>query len=434
MKCRRFTLREYDYILPGEGVAPVDSGGRTCVNIPTSAFDQLDRLLARDEARAHSDDHAFFLRRTSWQGKHAFQVRNYVGVLQTCCGTQIEILPKAGGDEVDSRSMLVSMLRRLRNSPFRLGGDAVLHKAPMHLIEVFIGYFLREVNQLVKRGIRSDYVIREENIQFLKGKLLVGRHVRVNAVQQQRFYCAYDEFLPDRAENRLIHRALHKVMRLAHAEENQRLCWELLFIFQDVPLSRNVYRDFSLCRFNRATVHYRHAMEWCRMILEEESSVSRPGRTETISVLFPMERVFEDYVGWMLVRAPGVSRLRMQASGRWLLEKPRRFSMRPDFLFSSQGDRSIGDAKWKLIDPKADDGKCGVSQADLYQLYAYGKKYETCHLLLFYPQTDEFQDSISWKFDEETEIRLIPVPLPGSLGNAILVQAFSKMIYRSSSQ
>ncbi len=428
MKRRHFTLREYDYILPGEGADLIDSGGRICVRIPGSAFHQLDRLLARDEARVNSDDHAFFLRRTSWQGRHAFQVRNYVGVLQTRCGTQIEILPKAGGDEGESRGMLVAMLRRLRNSPFRLGGDAVLHKAPMHLMEVFIGYFLREVNQLVKRGIRSDYVTREENIQFLKGKLLVGRHVRANAVQQQRFYCAHDEFLPDRAENRLIHRALLKVMRLARAEENQRLCRELLFIFQDVPPSRDVARDFSLCRFNRATVHYRHAMEWCRMILEEESSVPSPGRTETISVLFPMERVFEDYVGWMLAHAPGVSRLRMQASGRWLLEEPRRFSMRPDFLFFSSGEKTVGDAKWKLIDPGADDGKCGVSQADLYQLYAYGKKYGANRLRLFYPATEDFREPIDWKFDEAMSIRLVPVPLPRSVQDASLGQDFSSMI------
>ena len=432
----KVTLREYRYILPDDVAVGSPSDERDCACIPRSAFNYLDRLLARDEARANSDDHAFFLRRTSWQGKHAFQVRNYVGVLQTRCGTQIEILPKTGVEKKQGSDMLVAMLRRLRNSPFRLGGDAVLHKAPMHLMEVFIGYFLREVNRLVKRGIRSDYVTREENLQFLKGRLLVGRHVRVNAVQQQRFYCAYDEFLPDRAENRLIHLALHKVMRLARAEENQRLCRELLFIFQDVPPSRHVARDFSLSRFNRATVHYRHAMEWCRMILEEESSVPKPGRTETISLLFPMERVFENYVGWMLSRADEVSSLRLQASGEHLIEAPEKiFCMKPDFVFFLQNqDKYVGDAKWKLIDSKADEKRCGVSQADLYQLYAYGKKYNAGHLLLFYPKTEHFSAPIEWRFENEMAIRLVPVPLPSSVESASLTQEFSKMIYGASCQ
>jgi len=134
---------------------------------------------------------------------------------------------------------------------------------------------------------------------------------------------------------------------------------------------------------------------------------------QTISILFPMEKVFEDYVGWLLGRTGGVSALRLQASSKWLMQEPKKFQMKPDFYFSWDKAKVIGDTKWKLIDPKASDGKCDVSQGDLYQLYAYGKKYGVKTLVLFYPATDKFKSSISWRFDEYLNLELVPVPLPG---------------------
>jgi len=413
-------LREYDYLISeSDGTIAGRQGERVAKGIPRKAFVYLGRLLSKDESREQSDDHSFFLKRTSWHGKAAFQVQSFVGVLQTPCGTQIEILPKTAkadddNDHQASRRMLVRMLRHLRDANFKLGGDVHLKHDKMHLLELFMGYFLREVNQLVKQGIRSDYITREENQMFLKGKLLVSQQIRVNAIQQQRFYVAFDEYLPDRPENRLLHAALEKVSRLTRTANNQRLCRELEFVFADVPVSRDIPTDFSKCKFNRAMIHYRHALEWCRMILRGESAVPSAGKTQAISILFPMEKVFEDYVGWLLGRDLSVSCLKLQTTSKWLLEHPKKFQMRPDFMFKmSSSDTVVGDAKWKLIDADSSDGKLGVSQADLYQLYAYGHKYLNGkgQLILFYPETDRFKKVIRWTFEDNLEIMLIPVPL-----------------------
>ena len=64
-----------------------------------------------------------------------------------------------------------------------------------------------------------------------------------------------------------------------------------------------------------------------------------------------------------------------------------RFRTRPD-LIVRQGEKIalIIDTKWKRMTPKIDDPKQGVSQADVYQLMAYGRLYNCANVVLLYPQ------------------------------------------------
>ena len=63
-----------------------------------------------------------------------------------------------------------------------------------------------------------------------------------------------------------------------------------------------------------------------------------------------------------------------------------RFRTRPD-LIVRQGGRImlIIDTKWKRMTARIDDPKQGVSQADVYQLMAYGKLYDCPNVMLLYP-------------------------------------------------
>ena len=418
---KQVTLREYDYLIIGDiKMKPIEGRKRRAHHIGDDAFKYLSRMLAKEENKENSDDHGLFLKRCSWtNGKPAFQVQSYVGVLQTPCGTQIEILPKISdssddGDE-QSRKTLLRMLRYLKKANFKLGGDAHLHKSPMHLLELFMLYFLREVNILVKRGIRSDYVTKEENQAFLKGKLLVKEQVRVNAVQQQRFFCAYDEYEPNRPENRLIHAALVKVSKLSRRNAKiQRLCRELMFVFADVPISQNIRQDFSKCKSNRAMTHYQHPLEWCRLILNEESTVPSAGVTQTISILFPMEKIFEDYVAAMLSKSlqkDGYivkTQVQQQYLCKDILKRKNKFQLRPDILITKADQCWVADTKWKTINQHEENKNYGISQSDMYQLYAYGHKYRCKGLFLIYPKTMEFDKPLDFCFDEERWLKCYP--------------------------
>ena len=56
-------------------------------------------------------------------------------------------------------------------------------------------------------------------------------------------------------------------------------------------------------------------------------------------------------------------------------------------VFIKRGDAvvQIIDTKWKRVAARIDDPKQGVSQADVYQMMAYGRLYRCGRLTLLYP-------------------------------------------------
>ena len=152
MKAKRtYHVREYGYLLEGltHDVYPNAEG------IPKSAFQYL---LSFIQYEAVEKDFAPFLRLTTFKRKTALKVLNYVGVLQTPCGTQIEVLPKLylNGDTESAeatRNQLITMLRCLRDSPFKQAGSLSKRATNMPLLEVYISQFLALTNQRHRRQL-----------------------------------------------------------------------------------------------------------------------------------------------------------------------------------------------------------------------------------------------------------------------------------------
>lgn len=74
------------------------------------------------------------------------------------------------------------------------------------------------------------------------------------------------------------------------------------------------------------------------------------------------------------------------------------------------------DAKWKLLDSRADDRqrKYEISQPDLYQMFAYGQKYlrGKGNMMLIYPRHQYFATSLPvFRFDENLSLWCVPFDL-----------------------
>lgn len=189
-------------------------------------------------------------------------VNNYVGLIQMQNGYQVQVLPKIDfGNEPDSdhketKIVFLRMLRTMKDFPSKVFNDANLKMDKMNLYEIFINMYLQEVRNLVKHGIKSSYISRENNLNFYKGKLVVNEHLKRNAAHGERFYVYYDEYLVDRAENRLVKSTLLKLQSITSSAENQKEIHQLLTAFEMVNLSVNYQKDFSRTVIDRNTKEY----------------------------------------------------------------------------------------------------------------------------------------------------------------------------------
>ncbi|WP_395787235.1 McrC family protein [Aquimonas sp.] len=379
------------------------------------------RVFAWLDMQALRNDSSGWLKPTQRNGARAVQVTRYVGVIRAPCGFHIEVLPKTGRNTSrdEARALLLRMLKCLAGFRHIKTADADLASERMPLLEVFIQQFLLAVGALVKRGLRSDYVARQDNLFALRGRLVIAKQVSQNLTRRDRFFTEHDEFSQNRAENRLIHTALRQVLSLCRSQENQRAARELGFVFADVPLSIDVGLDIQRIRLDRGMRYYSPALDWAKLILKGLSPISGVGKQDAPSLLFPMNEVFEAYVEKHLprqLRADFV--LKGQASSQHLVahDAQRWFRMKPDLLVKQKHTtRLILDAKWKLLDAAKKNGreKYQLSQADFYQLYAYGHHYldGAGDIVLIYPKTDAFTAPLPvFEFPKSSGMRLWVLP------------------------
>ena len=211
-------------------------------------------------------------------------IKNYVGLIQLKNGFQIQVLPKiAFGEEdeenVKTKRVFLKMLCSMKDFPCKVFNESSLNVAQMNLYELFINMYLQEVRQLVKRGIKLNYVEQEDNLRYYKGKLLVSENVRLNLAHKERFYVSYEEFHPNRAENRLVKATLAKLQRLTTSAENSKEIRQLLTAFEMVDTSVNYTKDFSQVVINRNTKEYEVLMQWSKVFLMNKSFTTFSGST-----------------------------------------------------------------------------------------------------------------------------------------------------------
>lgn len=324
--------------------------------------------------------------------------QNFVGVIVTDDGTTIEILPKISteADKTEVRKTFLKMLRSLRQSPDnKIFDQASLSSTKMHLLEIFIDMFCREVENLIRKGLKSDYVVQNKNEFFLKGKLDLKKHLQHNFVHKERFFVAFDEYVMDTPENCLIKTTIDLLFNKTRNGKNKKRLREMKFVFDEVKQSKDIKSDFTRIKEDRTMRGYQLTLQWCRVFLAQESFTSFYGKNIAFALLFDMNKVFEDYVAHCLRQGGEYENVTTQQSGESLIEyrKPK-FNLRPDLFLYPQNDvpRIIADTKWKLINNDAGK-KWGISQSDIYQMFAYGKKFNCKQIQLIYPKNENFEKS-----------------------------------------
>lgn len=359
-------------------------------------------------------------------GKY-LQAKSYVGTIQTTSGFILEILPKtAKNDEIEkSKQIFMKLLHLLYKLPNYKNIDSAnfARIKDLEIFEIFVFMFLEEVGIIIQKGIKSDYVEQEENLFYLKGKLLINEQIKRNSIHKERFYIQYDDYKQNRAENRLIKSTLKLLSNISKDFNNQRKIRQYLEHMNWIELSLNIDKDFSMVKTGRGMEHYKNALIWSKVFLKKESFSSFSGDTVAFAILYPMEKLFECFVQWWLNKK--YSHLEIKAQNSEANFVKGLFGVRPDFLIKKD-DKVIcvADAKWKLIEENSN-----FSQSDFYQLFAYkhiflkeqqeNYKYDNCELIslkIYYPKSNYLGKSKVFEyFKNEGNIKIVPLDIQNEL-------------------
>ena len=342
---------------------------------------------------------------------------NHVGVVTTRRGLVLEILPKIDlGGEADpahekTRQTFLRMLRCWRGLSEALSESGIRAMPRFPMLDVFVRQFLVNVSALTRAGLARRYIPVEENLPYLRGRLLFREQMRENLANGARFFVAHDELSVNRPANRLIRNALTKLASGIRSEENRLLLRRLTAAFAHVPEAADPLADWEKHHVDRSMHLYAPVMQWVELFLFGKGLTTFAGRHANISLLFPMERVFENFVTHSFGRHQRRYRVAAQHPQAHLatIDGKKAFATKPDItLREGNRVRFILDAKWKDIEALGDDPGHRIDQADMYQLYAYGRRYGCDAVALIYPRTARFASELRYRFFDGLPLICLP--------------------------
>ena len=313
--------------------------------------------------------------------KSRLKARQVVGVL-AIPGRTVEILPKIDGEDHAVRMALVHMLDVAWDLRVADGEIAALATQRLDLLELLIRLFADRLRAALRSGLPRRYLAREEDLPLLRGRLDVIRQTTHLAVRPDRLACRFDELSEDTPLNRVLKAAVKRLADRARTAANVRSLAELAARFEFVGDSRAPLDE--QVRLDRTNAAFHGLYCLARLLLRGDWQSTASGGQPGFALLFPMNELFEKFVGRSLKRALAPRRVSLQDSSYYALEE-KLFALYPDAVIDNGA--VVLDTKWKRLKP--DKENLGVEQADVYQMLAYGRAYEAKRLILLYPWSEE---------------------------------------------
>lgn len=320
--------------------------------------------------------------------------KSYVGLIQIGNKT-IEILPKADRNTYNDENnvskwqqALLFMLRKAGYIKINETSNALQHTQNTTLLDIYLRTFLQEVEQLALKGLVKKYKRTQANLSVMKGRLLLAKQLKHNALHKERFFTEHTNYTRDNLYNQILKNALEIIVDISFKNDIVQDAKRLLLYFEDVISWKQDVSDFDKLKLDRKTFIYKDALSLAEMIILNYCPAFKPGQQNVLALLFDMNILFEKFIFKMLKEAESEfleNELSVTAQNQQLFWADK--TIRPDILIVfKKGEETysiIIDTKWKLVDEDY------PSDRDLQQMFAYNIQFNSSHAILLYPSVGQ---------------------------------------------
>lgn len=287
------------------------------------------------------------------------------------------------------------------------------------LLDVLARLFANQTERLIRRGLYRAYVEREDNLRFVRGRLLPLEDLRMNRGLRHQVACRYAELTADVPHNQILRTVTEQLRQYDYRLQGIRetLAWNAAHLAEvgSPPLNERV---FAALTYGRLNAHYQSVHALARLIVRHFTFEFQAGERPAPSFLLNMDKVFEEFVRQLMAEQARVRGLRLRSSGGLRLDRAGLVPIEPDVVLTDgRRVRAAIDAKYKRES----------QQADVYQALAYAKGLGLSRVCLVYPAGgDVLAEHHEIRNDNVVvDVRVLPVSHSGEGFDALEAQARS---------
>jgi len=237
------------------------------------------------------------------------------------------------------------------------------------LTPFMIIHFLSVIEKIVKQGLKSNYILKEENLNSkIKGKVIFSQQIKKNIVTKRndRVFCRFQEYSTNCLENRLFKKALLFTQRyITKHLNNYKILSQKTNHF--LSIFENISNEISISEIKRIKINslykeYTEAIDLAKQILRyfsysyKETDKDKSAERKIPPFYIDMSILFELYVYSLLNNCYG-DEITYHSRGK---------SGETDFL--KKNEKLIIDTKYKKI---YDGGE--YKTEDIRQLSGYAR-------------------------------------------------------------
>ena len=196
---------------------------------------------------------------------NGIKFNQYVGIIQVDDLT-IQINPKADKDDGDDKwqKLLLQMLKACGKLKASTAGSANVKRQHLNLLEVYFELYLKEIDQLIRKGLAKKYRKETSNVKALKGKLEFAGNIRHNLIHKERFYTTHQVYDQDHLLHQVLFKALEIVEQFSRGTRLYDTCRRLQLNFPEVKRIKVEKEHLDKIVLNRKTANYSYALRNCQ--------------------------------------------------------------------------------------------------------------------------------------------------------------------------
>ena len=225
------------------------------------------------------------------------RTQSWVGVVRLPT-VEIRVVPKVTGDQLG----LVRLLEYASgvDALIRLSDGATLEASGDSLFEFVVLLFVEASERVLRRGLLSGYVEREDDLLIARGRILGDRQLLERFGQLDRIICRFDELEHDVVENQLLTAALQVASPRVTSVGLQRRISRLRGVLEPICDTNqlNLAGARTTMTYNRLNAHYEtaHQLVWLLFDALGIDDLFAPGEAQSFSFLLNMNQLFERFV------------------------------------------------------------------------------------------------------------------------------------------